>query len=95
MKKKEIIQIYQILNKTFRDITLTFAGIALENNFKDEIITDFSNCLEDIYYQTLNKIEKLTKKTSYFEFNTKEYLHPHPAIRELLKIFDLKPEDGS
>jgi len=45
MRKKEITQIYKILNKTFRDITLTFAGIALENNFKDEVITDFANCL--------------------------------------------------
>jgi hypothetical protein len=63
MRKKEITQIYQILNKTFKDIALTFVGIALENNFKDEIITDFSNCLEDIYYQTLNQLEKLTKKT--------------------------------
>jgi len=95
MKKKEITQIYKILNKTFKDIALTFAGLALENNFKDEIITDFSNCLEDIYYQTLNQVEKLTKKTSYFELNTKEYLHPHPAIKELLKIFNLRPENGS
>jgi len=41
MRKKELAQIYQILNKTFRDIALTFAGLALENNFKDEVITDF------------------------------------------------------
>ncbi len=92
MRRKEITQIYQIINKTFRDITLTFAGLALENNFKDEAITDFANCLEDIYYQTLNKIEKLAKKTSYFEFNTKEYLHPHPAIVKLLRIFNLVPK---
>ncbi len=48
MRKKETIQIYQILNKTFRDIALTFAGIALENNFKDEVITDFlTACRKD------------------------------------------------
>jgi hypothetical protein len=95
VRKREANQIYTIINNTFREITLTFAGLALENNFKDEIITDFSNCLEDIYYQTLNQLEKLTKKTSYFELNTKEYLHPHPAIKELLKIFNLRPENGS
>jgi len=51
MRKKEITQIYQIINKTFKDIALTFAGIALENNFKDELIADFANCLEDIYFK--------------------------------------------
>ena len=45
MRRKEITQIYQILNKTFKDIALTFAGIALESNFKDEIITDFLTVL--------------------------------------------------
>lgn len=43
MRKKETIQIYQILNKTFKDIALTFAGIALENNFKDETITEIQS----------------------------------------------------
>ena len=46
MRKKELTQIYQIFNKTFRDITLTFAGLALENNFEDEVITDFHNCFD-------------------------------------------------
>ena len=95
MRKKEITQIYKIINKTFKDIALTFAGIALENNLKDGVITDFANCLEDIYYEVLTQLEKITKKTSYFEFTAEKILHPHPAIEELLKIFNLKPEDGS
>ena len=92
MRRKEITQIYRIINKTFKDIALTFAGLALENNFKNEIITDFANCLEDIYYEALSQLKKLTKKTSYFEFNTEKVLHPHPAIEELLRIFNLIPE---
>ena len=65
MRKKEITQVYQILNKTFKDIALTFAGLALENNFKDGITTDFPNCLEDIYYQTFYKyiLQKQSSKT--------------------------------
>ncbi|MBW2045609.1 MAG: hypothetical protein JRI96_12120 [Deltaproteobacteria bacterium] len=95
MREKEVQEIYKIFNKTFRDIALTFGGIALENNIKDQIITDFANSLEDVYYEALQGLEKLTKKTSFFDPMISKPLHPHPAIEELLKIFNLSAEAGN
>jgi len=95
MRGKEVTEIYKIFNKTFRDIALTFGGIALESNIKDQIITDFANSLEDVYYETLQGLEKLTKKTSFFDPVVNKALHPHPAIEELLRIFNLSAESGN
>jgi len=62
MRKKEITQIYQILNKTFRDIALTFAGIALENNFKDEVITDFLTACRKNKYISIQRLCRFYKR---------------------------------
>ncbi len=92
MRKSKEYQLYELLNDTFRDISLCLGGIFLTHKADDKIIWEIANSIEDIYYKSMDKLEAITGSGVIFDLNDdNKNLHPHPAIEGLLKTLQFKP----
>ena len=92
MRKEKAHQIYELVNDTFKDITLCLGGIFLTRKVKDKVIWEIANSIEDIYYKTMGKLEDiLDSGIMFYPEDEVKKLHPHPAIEELLKVINFRP----
>jgi hypothetical protein len=92
MKAEKDHEIYELVNDTFKDITLCLGGIFLTHKVKDKIIWEIANSIEDIYYKTMGKLEDTLGSGIMFDSrNETKKLHPHPAIEGLLKVINFRP----
>ena len=90
MSKEKDHQIYELVNDTFKDITLCLGGIFLTHKVKDKVIWEIANSIEDIYYKTMGKLEDtLGSGIMFYPEDEVKKLHPHPAIEGLLRNFNL------
>ncbi|MCD6579432.1 hypothetical protein J7L48_08135 [bacterium] len=92
MSKVKDHQIYELVNDTFKDITLCLGGIFLTHKVREKVIWEIANSIEDIYYKTMGRLEDTFGSGIMpdLESNKKE-IHLHPAIEGLLKIINFKP----
>ena len=92
MRKSKEHQLYELLNSTFRDISLCLGGIFLTHKTDDKLIWEIANSIEDIYYKHMDKLETILGAGIIFDIEAdKKDLHPHPAIEDLLKTLKFKP----
>jgi hypothetical protein len=92
MRKSKEIKLYELLNDTFRDISLCLGGIFLTHKADDKLIWEIANSIEDIYYKQMDRLESILGSGVIFDIEAdKKDLHPHPAIEGLLKTLKFKP----
>lgn len=93
MEQAEKHKIYDLLNTTFKDIALCLGGIFLTHKAKDKLIWEITDSIEDIYYESMDKLESILGAGIMFDLEShKNDLHPHPAIEKLLKTINFKPQ---
>lgn len=92
MRKSKEYQLYELLNNTFRDISLCLGGIFLTHKTDDKLIWEIANSIEDIYYKHMDRLETILGSGVIFDLEEdKRKLHPHPAIEGLLRTINFKP----
>ncbi|MCM8782215.1 MAG: hypothetical protein NC828_04125 [Candidatus Omnitrophica bacterium] len=91
MRKSQAHQIYELLNNTFKDITLCLGGIFLTQKVNDKLIWEITNSIEDIYYRSIDRLESILGSGVIFDLDEPKDLHPHPAIEGLLRVLNFKP----
>lgn len=92
MRKSKEYQLYELLNNTFRDISLCLGGIFLTHKTDDKLIWEIANSIEDIYYKQMDRLETILGSGVIFDLEEdKRKLHPHPAIEGLLRTINFKP----
>ena len=92
MSKVKDHQMYELVNDTFKDITLCLGGIFLTHKVKDKLIWEIANSIEDIYYKTMGKLEDtLGSGIIFYPQEDSKELHSPPAIENLLRTLNFKP----
>lgn len=92
MRKSKELELYELFNNTFIDITLCLGGIFITHKINDKIIWEITNSLEDIYYKSMDRLEAITGSGVIFDLSdNNKNLHPHPAVEGLLKTIKFKP----
>jgi len=92
MSKVKDHQMYELVNDTFKDITLCLGGIFITHKVREKVIWEIANSIEDIYYKTMGKLEDILDSGIMFYPEEKpDALHPHPAIENLLRTLNFKP----
>lgn len=92
MQKEKTLQMYEIINNTFKDMAFCLGTIAATHKVDDNLIRGLANSIEDIYYKTVDSLE--SSLGCRVVFDSEEYvrqLHPNPAVDGLLKAIQFKP----
>ena len=85
-------KLYELMNKTFKDLTLCMGGLVITHRVRDEIVCDIADAIANIYFRTMGRLEDILGMGLVFDhdYNFDE-VHPHPEIEQLLKIINFKP----